>query len=648
MKKHMKKLLLACTGMAVLTPLLLMAAPTWFPDKEVRAASADELPVVGSYSKLKELLKDEMENREYRYGYRKGIIEAPAAVAEMAAAPASSQAKQVSGQADYSTTNIQVAGVDEADVVKTDGSYIYQATEEALVITQAMPANQMKVIKRLDYRNQRFFPSELYVDDRHLVVIGTHNPAQLYYDSAEIGHRIAGTTKAFIYDISNPSSLEQVREVEIEGNYLTSRKIGSSLYLVSNRGLDLYGIMEAKSELLPPLYRDSLADKTYMPVPYNQIHYFPDQVEPNYLIVAGLNLDKPQQKMDVAPYLGSGENVYASSENLYVAVTKNPPAPGLIKRMIPTDTPVKQDTSIYKFSLKNGHLSYERSGQVPGTTLNQFSMDEHNGYLRIATTSGDMWRNDEHTSKNNLYVLDQHMQAVGKLEGIAPGEKIYSARFMGDRAYMVTFRKVDPLFVIDLKDPAAPTILGKLKIPGYSDYLHPYDENHIIGFGKDTEETKDMAFYQGLKVALFDITDVAHPKEKFVEIIGDRGTDSELLRNHKALLFSKEKNLLAFPVNLMERADKNNADIMEYGQFTFQGAYIYQLDLNKGFTLRKRITHLDDADAVKAGDAWYESKKNVSRILYIKDTLYTISEEKIKAHDFQKLNEINTVRLPAK
>ncbi|HZG13979.1 MAG TPA: beta-propeller domain-containing protein [Candidatus Bathyarchaeia archaeon] len=645
MKKHMKKLLLTCAGMAVLTPLLMMAAPAWFPDKEARASSADELPLIGTEDNLKKLLQEEMENRQYRYGYQNDFIEAP--VAEMAAAPASSQTKQVSGLADYSTTNIQVAGVDEADVVKTDGTYIYQATEEALVITQAMPANQMKVIKRLDYRDQRFSPSELYVDDQHLVVIGTHNPAQLYYDSAEIGHHIQGTTKAFIYDNRNPSSLMQVREVEIEGNYLTSRKIGSSLYLISNRGLDMYGIMETKSKLLPPLYRDSLADKTYMPVPYDRIHYFPDDVEPNYLIVAGLNLDKPQQKMDVAPYLGSGENVYASSENLYVAVTKNPPAPSLMKRMIPTDTPPKQDTSIYKFRLKDGHVSYERSGQVPGTTLNQFSMDEHKDYLRIATTSGDMWRNDEHTSKNNLYVLDQKLQVVGELEGIAPGEKIYSTRFMGDRAYMVTFKKVDPLFVIDLKKPSAPTILGKLKIPGYSDYLHPYDENHIIGFGKDTEETKDMAYYQGMKVALFDVTDVSHPKEKFVEIIGDRGTDSELLRNHKSLLFSKEKNLLAFPVSLMERTNKSDSNMMEYGNFTFQGAYIYALDLNKGFTLRKRITHLDQEDTVKAGDSWYESKKNVSRILYIKDTLYTLSEDMIKAHDLQKLNEIGTVSLPS-
>jgi uncharacterized secreted protein with C-terminal beta-propeller domain len=145
---------------------------------------------------------------------------------------------------------------------------------------------------------------------------------------------------------------------------------------------------------------------------------------------------------------------------------------------------------------------------------------------------------------------------------------------MGDRGYMVTFKKVDPLFVIDLKDPRSPKILGALKIPGYSDYLHPYDENHIIGFGKDTEEVGNGAFYQGMKIAVFDVTDVTNPIEMFKENIGDRGTDSELLRNHKALLFSKDKNLLAFPVTVMEVKNKNKADkesIFQYGEFAFQG-----------------------------------------------------------------------------
>jgi len=247
-----------------------------------------------------------------------------------------------------------------------------------------------------------------------------------------------------------------------------------------------------------------------------------------------------------------------------------------------------------------------------------------------------------------LYVLNEDLETIGKIEDIAPGERIYSARFMGERAYMVTFKKVDPLFVIDLKEPTAPKILGKLKIPGYSDYLHPYDENHIIGFGKDAAvdgKNDKVAFYQGMKIAIFDVSDVNNPKEKFVEIIGDRGTDSELLHNHKALLFSKNRNLLAFPITVMEVKNKENSSVHDYGEFTFQGAYIYNIDLENGFTLRKTITHLSDGDYNKSGYGWYESNKNIERIIYIDDVLYTISKGMIKAHQIDGYSEINSITI---
>jgi uncharacterized secreted protein with C-terminal beta-propeller domain len=225
---------------------------------------------------------------------------------------------------------------------------------------------------------------------------------------------------------------------------------------------------------------------------------------------------------------------------------------------------------------------------------------------------------------------------------------------MGDRAYMVTFKTVDPLFVIDLGNPEAPNILGSLKIPGYSDYIHPYDETHIIGFGKDTVElsqknwTGTTAFYQGMKIALFDVSDVEHPVQMFQEIIGDRGTDSELLHNHKALLFSKEKNLIAFPVTLMEVKDKSTQEngIPAYGEFTFQGAYIYNVDLTNGFNLKGHITHLGNEDLVKSGYGWYDSGKNVERILYIGNTLYTLSKGEIQAHDLSSLKELNSISIP--
>ena len=272
-------------------------------------------------------------------------------------------------------------------------------------------------------------------------------------------------------------------------------------------------------------------------------------------------------------------------------------------------------------------------------------MDEHNGFFRIATTVGNVWGTGDNISKNNVYILDDTMNITGKIEDIAPGEMIYSVRFMGKRGYIVTFKTVDPLFVIDLEDPSNPKILGALKIPGYSDYLHPYDENHIIGFGKDTVEIKGNAYYKGMKIALFDVTDVTNPIQKFSEIIGDRGTESDVLRNHKALLFSKSKNLLAFPVTVMEVNDAVEKYDLAYGEFAFQGAYVYNIDIENGFKLKGKITHLSDEEYQKPG-YYYNTEKYVERILYIGDTLYTLSKGMVKAHELWGMEESGSVVIP--
>ena len=519
----------------------------------------------------------------------------------------------------------------------------------------------------LGFAEKDFSPREMYVDDRYLVVIGQSpgygdGPIRPMLEGGKMieimpPHRQAAV-KAVIYDISDKSSPRHIREVELGGRYVSSRKIGPAFYLVANRSIYYHpgGEMEDPG----PYYRDTASGGEFSTIDYSQIRYFPGFVRPDYLIVAGVNLDRPDERAQVSAYLGSGENIYASTENLYVAVTDYryrimEDRPGLLPGPPPADG---NKTRVYKFAMNGGRLTYANTGEVPGAILNQFSMDEYNGYFRIATTRGEVWRTDQYTSRNNIYVLNNQLTTVGKVEDIAPGERIYSVRFLGDRAYMVTFRTVDPLFVIGLKDPRHPEILGALKIPGYSDYLHPYDENHILGFGKDTVEMGQkggdgevrgsMAFYTGMKMALFDVSDVNHPVEMFKEVIGDRGTDSELLRNHKALLFSREKNLLAFPVRVMEvdgNGEKPAAGFPEYGRFQFQGAYVYSIDLAKGFALRGKITHLTDEDYLKAGNYWYDSEKNIERILYIDDTLYTLSKKFIKANNLADLKEVNTLEI---
>ncbi len=280
-------------------------------------------------------------------------------------------------------------------------------------------------------------------------------------------------------------------------------------------------------------------------------------------------------------------------------------------------------------------------GSVPGWVVNQFSMDENEGYFRIATTTGHAW--GVATSKNNVYVLDDEMKIVGTLEDLAPGEQIYSARFMGDRLYLVTFKKVDPLFVIDLSEPTAPKVLGKLKIPGYSDYLHPYDETHVIGLGKDAVDAEEgnFAWYQGVKLSLFDVSDVEHPVEVAKLEIGDRGTDSPALSDHRAFLFSRERSLLVIPI--LEAAVEEGAEANTYGDYVYQGAYVFQID-TEGITLRGRITHLEGDELLKSG-YWFDSDNSIYRSLYIDENLYTISGAMIKINSLGDLSELKTISL---
>jgi len=640
-------------------------------------AKVNNLPVVGSLEALEELIKN---SRANGYGLYYKIDEMFVATVRQSSmklrrfsdsegAVENAIAYDNDGinqQIDYSTTNIQVQGVDEADVVKTDGQYIYQVNNGRIIVAKAYPADKMDIMDIVDFSDEDFTPQEIYLYGDLLVTIG--NSYERTSDRKEIesqaenkmrikAYRRKNSVKAIVCDISDKTNIKKIREVEIEGNYVSSRMIGSVLYMISNNYNKIYYTYDGDMEIQTPFYRDSKVSDEYIRVECPDIRYFPDSVEANYMLVAAFDI-KEDKKANIQTYLGSGENIYVSKDNLYVAVTNYNYEETSRKRIMNSQTqiisfaPVYKDnsvTEVYKFSLNGSKMTYLGKGSVPGVILNQFSMDEHNGYFRIATTTNSMGFN-RNVSGNNLYILDDIMNICGKIEDIAKGEEIYSVRFMGDRGYMVTFKTVDPLFVIDLKDPTKPEILGALKIPGYSDYLHPYDENHIIGFGKDTIEVSGGAFYMGMKIALFDVSDVNNPVQKFSEVIGDRGTDSELLENHKALLFSKEKNLLAFPVTVAEIKDKDNTinewGVPQYGEFVFQGAYVYNIDLDNGFTLKGKITHISDKEYLKSGIYDFYSPKTIERIIYINDTLYTLSKGMYKANRLSDLSEIGTLEIP--
>lgn len=557
---------------------------------------------------------------------------------------------------DYSGTNVQVEGVDEADVIKTDGSFIYKVRQDKVSIVKAVPSTDMSLVSEIKFGIENYNPQEMYVDGNRLVVIGYYwkqyeMPADKVSGDVRIMpypyYRSKSFVRVDIYDISDKANPVSIREAELEGNYISSRKIGDSLYFATNYYTYTYD-PEGNPGEVQPLYRDSAVSADYSSLDFKCIRYFPHFTQTNYLNIAGLNVSDSSQKMQVESYLGGGNNLYVSLDNMFVAmqtyevVESTEEITYSDNGEVKTAEVVRWDyskpiTKIFKFALNEGQINYVATGAVEGNILNQFSMDEYNGDFRIATTT---WSREGQS--NNLFILDSNMKNKSKITEIAPGERIYSVRFMGDMAYMVTFKQVDPLFVIDLSDPENPAILGQLKIPGYSDYLHPYDKTHIIGFGKDADADGRA---MGMKMAIFDVSDFTNPKEMYSEYIGDRGTHSPLLYNHKALLFSKERNLLAFPVDLYEIPEhlKNNKNA--YGMFKMQGLFVYDISLESGFNLRGTISHITDEELLKFGNVIQGSRAIVERGLYIGDSLYTISEFGIMANNLYTLEQEGFVNI---
>jgi uncharacterized secreted protein with C-terminal beta-propeller domain len=427
-----------------------------------------------------------------------------------------------------------------------------------------------------------------------------------------------------VYDITDRANPVLSRDVSTGGNYISSRMVGDYIYTIINKqAYDNEGQIE-----LPEIK----IDDDVILVPVTDI-YYPDTEDAGYgftTIVAINVADDAVEPSYSTMLLGSAGVVYMSTSNIYVSI-QNYMEEGEV-------------TQIHRFVVSEGAVSYQACGEVPGRLLNQFSMDEYDGHFRVATTLGRLSRSlSNNTSINNVYVLNMDLEITGKLEDLAPGESIYSARFMGGRCYLVTFKKVDPFFVIDLADPESPVVLGELKITGYSDYLHPYDENHIIGIGKETiaAEQGDFAWYQGVKISLFNVSDVSNPIEIDKYEIGDRGTDSPVLDDHKAFLFDREKNLLVMPVLIAER-DENASDSRR-GEYVWQGAFVFDISAEEGISLRGGITHYDDG--FEAEQYWHRngSLNDIKRSLYIGDVLYTISNGKIKMNDLETLDYINKV-----
>lgn len=548
---------------------------------------------------------------------------------------------------DYSTTNIQVENVDEADIVKTDGDYIYSISEDNVIITDVKDPKQPKVVATIKSEDDDI-PEDIILYKDKLVVISTKgNQTQRYYYNNRMN------TVVKIYNITSREKPVLTKNYEMYEPYYTSRCIDNVLYVISS------GNLRKEDDKIVVGYNEDNMEKE---MSIDKIKYLKDVKTTKQTLISTVDLNNETADIKLDSYLMNISNAYVSENAIYLLNQKyNNDSKIPIKLLFgfkgvfgledyyAMDSESGYYTEIYKFDIKE-NVEYKAKTKVKGKTINQYSLDEKDNHLRIALYDNDGSR---------VAIFDEDLKQIGISDNVAKGEKMYSSRFIGDKVYFVTYKTIDPLFVMDLSNEAKPKVLGKLKIPGYSIYLHPYDENHIIGIGMETKEIinrnsngkviSTTAKVVGMKMALFDVSNVNSPVQISSVVIGDSRTTSAILTNPKALLFSKEKSLIAIPVNNysqdFEVTSSNNYETMinnytKYGKpYNAEGYFVYNINVQDGFKLKGVITH------EKTNATYYYSNSKLLRGLYIDNNLYTVSETMIKVNELDSLKAVGELKL---
>lgn len=570
---------------------------------------------------------------------------------------ADAESTKSSSSNDYSTTNIQVENVDEADIIKNDGNYLYSLSDNDVIITNSEDPENISVASKITVSQGT--PVDLMLYNNKLVIISD------YYISAN-SYRYNNTNNTIVdvYDIQDKTTPKRVKTYTLYEPYYTSRCINNKLYVISSGKLRKDD--NNKDDIATYYYEDN----NKIDIKLKDIKYLKDIKTNNQTLISTLDLDNPTENINLQSYLIDISNAYVSQNNIYLLNQSykysNDYTPlsailgfkGILGLSDYSSSSSDSDTSttIYKFNiLDNGSIKYSAKAKETGKTINQFSLDEYNGNLRVALYN---------TNGSKVVVFNDNLEKIGQTSYLAKGENMYSSRFFGNKAYLVTYRTVDPLYVIDLSEPTTPKVLGELKIPGYSTYLHPYDENHIIGIGMETKETVNRNSFGrvtftssrivGMKMALFDVTDPNNPTQISSTVIGDSRTSSAILTNHKALLFSKEKELLAIPVNnyaedfeITNSSDSYSSIVNSYTsygkQYLSEGYLVYNINLKDGITLKGKVVH-------EGTSSRYSSYNNTKllRGAYIGNNLYTISEDMIKVNSLDNLKQLSELKLREK
>lgn len=604
---------------------------------------------------------------------------------------------------EYSTTNVQVMGVDEADFIKNDGSYIYILANNKFKIIDAWPPESAAVISNVEIEG---LPKKLYIaNDRALIYSG------LGYldgfgndDECTYGYNCDFTgdnrkLKITIFDISDRTNPVLLREIRFGGSYLNSRRVGTAVHTVifspaffspqieywpelydqCQRGYYPWVYYYSENNVYNDVYNEEgptleellaafeqlkqqnraiienstiadwipgIQDTSYGPngevVNENMLYDCTDFYETqssdkkSFLTIFSLDIDSTEELHHMTIF-GDPGAVYASPFALYIS-SRQQYNSGYYW-FYNESAHIQEASTVHKFRLQNepsASCEYAGSGVVKGKVLNQFSMDEYNGYLRIATTTGHVPSSGVHSTLSVLEESSGELRVIGQVDNIAPQEDIRSVRFDGPKGFIVTFKKTDPLFAFDLSNPAEPKIAGELKIPGYSTYLHLMDSEHLLTIGYDADDEGSFAWFQGIMLQIFDVSDMTAPCLLHKEVIGTRGSTSEAATNHLAFNYFPAKDLLAIPITICEGGSGGS-----YGtNMTFSGLIIYDVTVENGFWEHGRVSHIEPGSVNSyslCSNWWTDSNTVVKRSIFMDDYVFSITTDQIK---FDKLENM--------
>lgn len=585
--------------------------------------------------------------------------------------------------AEYSTTNTQEADVDEADFIKNDGEHVYLLAHGQFQIFDAWPAADTHRVAAVPIEGE---PKKLFVHEKRALVYSSlpSTSGDSYYYGGECTYgydcEFTGDGTPLLVtelDISDLTAPTVVRTLKFSGSFINARRIGNAVHTIVSspeptvdglstwpEGIDLCALSEqglnpttiaavngAFDELVKKnldlidaatldvqmpsvedtVYRDGEAHPRSTDPFASCGNFYLSSTGDGQSFLSVVSTDLGGEALGQTTIVGRPGAVYATSGSLYVASRH---AYGSTYGWFYEDGGTTPDaTTIHKFALSDSALPsvYLGSGVVKGRVLNQFALSEHNGYLRVATTTGHLPDPDTHNTVASLKQEGGELVVKGMVDNLAPGEDIRSARFYGDVGFVVTFKKTDPLFTLDFSDPESPRVRGELKIPGFSTYMHMIDEGHVMSIGYDADDQGDFAWFQGIMLQIFDVTNLDEPKLTHKEVIGTRGSTSDAATNHLAFSYFAQRGLLGIPMVICEGGSGG-----EFGDtMTFSGLLVYNVDVGEGFTSVGGVPHpLPDAStdpySSGCGSWWTEGSSFVKRSVFLEDYVYSVSDDEIR------------------